>query len=61
MALDFSHNGYEGLFRDALRKGINLFCGAGFSVEASDYSDKKLPIGVALLNELKEVFPIISQ
>ena len=61
MALDFSHNGYEGLFRDALRKGINLFCGAGFSVEASDYSDKKLPIGVALLNELKEEFPIVSQ
>lgn len=60
MALDFSYNGFEGLFRDALRKGINLFCGAGFSVEASDLSDNKLPVGEKLLDELKEEFPAIS-
>lgn len=31
MKLDFSHDGYENLFRNALEQGINLFCGAGFS------------------------------
>lgn len=30
MPLDFSHDGYEELFKRALRQGINLFCGAVF-------------------------------
>lgn len=60
MALDFSHCGFENLFRDALAQGINLFCGAGFSVEASDGSGKKLPIGPDLLTELKEIFPTVQ-
>ena len=34
MPLDFSQDGYENLFKDALAHGINLFCGAGFSVKA---------------------------
>lgn len=59
MSLDFTHGGYEGLFRQALKQGINLFCGAGFSVEAQDYSDSKLPVGIALLRELQDLFPDI--
>lgn len=57
MPLDFSHCGCEHLFRDALREGINLFCGAGFSVEARDVSGNKLPLGAELLEELKAEFP----
>ncbi len=50
MAIDFNNFGYENLFREALRDGINLFCGAGFSVEAEDKDGKKLPTGFELLN-----------
>ena len=60
MALDFSTNGYENLFRQALTNGINLFCGAGFSVEAMDRSGRTLPVGAALLKELQEEFPAIK-
>lgn len=60
MKLDFSQGGYENLFRTALKQGINLFCGAGFSVEASDYSGSKLPVGASLLTELKKEFPAIN-
>lgn len=60
MPLDFSHDGYEELFKSALRQGINLFCGAGFSVESSDHNGLKLPVGAKLLDELKEEFPSIS-
>ena len=60
MALNFSTNGYENLFRQALNNGISLFCGAGFSVEASDNSGNPLPVGVDLLKELKVEFPEIS-
>ncbi len=60
MALDFSNNGYEGSFKKALRDGINLFCGAGFSVESEDVDGLKLPVGDGLLKELKDRFPSIS-
>ena len=60
MSLDFSHDGYEELFKSALRQGINLFCGAGFSVESSDYNGLKLPVGAKLLDELKAEFPAIA-
>ena len=60
MALDFSQGGYEHLFRDALLQGINLFCGAGFSVDAVDHKDSKLPVGADLLTELKSIFPIVK-
>lgn len=60
MPLDFSHDGLEHLFRQSLRDGINLFCGAGFSVESFDTRGRKLPVGKDLLNELKEVFPDIE-
>ena len=43
-----------------LKEGIGLFTGAGFSVEAVDTNNEKLPIGLALLNELKAKFPQIS-
>lgn len=60
MALDFGTHGYENLFRQSLVNGINLFCGAGFSVEAMDKSGNHLPVGNALLNELKEEFPSVQ-
>lgn len=60
MPLDFSQDGYENLFRDALRQGINLFCGAGFSVEAADNTGAKLPVGAGLLDELKKLFPSVA-
>lgn len=60
MALDFGETGFEDLFRQALSSGINLFCGAGFSVEASDQDGQLLPVGAALLEELKLRFPAIQ-
>ena len=57
--LDFSIDGYENLFRQALANGINLFCGAGFSVEAKDKRGNNLPVGEELLKELKDEFPSI--
>lgn len=59
MALDFSNGGYENLFRKALADGINIFCGAGFSVEAKDENGNTLPIGAGLLDELKAEFSSI--
>lgn len=39
-----------------LSRGLNMFCGAGFSVEACDTQGKKLPTGPNLLNDLKKEF-----
>ena len=47
-------------FLDALKNGISLFCGAGFSVLARDANNNYLPIGSSLLNELKEQFEYIA-
>lgn len=58
--LDFSHDGYEALFKNALNNGLNLFCGAGFSVCAKDGDGNGLPVGAMLLEELKEHFPTIK-
>jgi len=44
------------LFELALKDGINLFVGSGFSVYASDINGKKLPIGSELCNELSQEF-----
>lgn len=44
------------LFELALKDGINLFVGSGFSVYASDTNGKKLPIGSELCNELSQEF-----
>ena len=60
MALDFSIGGYENLFRKALAEGINLFCGAGFSVEAYNTHGEKLMLGNTMLDRLKEEFPSIK-
>jgi len=45
----------ESLFRHSLSAGINLFLGAGFSVEARS-NGKPLPVGSALKNELIDHF-----
>jgi hypothetical protein len=58
--LDFSNDGFENLFKKALKDGINLFCGAGFSVESMDKSGKILPVGKGLLDELKMQFPLLK-
>lgn len=44
-----------------LSRGLNMFCGAGFSVEASDKHGKKLPAGPGLLNDLKDEFPDLDK
>ncbi len=51
---------YEDMFKKALRNGIMLFCGAGFSVESEDANGKKLPTGDGLLEELKQRFSSIQ-
>lgn len=44
-------------FERALKSGINLFLGSGFSVLAKDKKDQFLPCGGDLLNEIKREFP----
>ena len=51
---------YEGSFKSALRSGINLFCGAGFSVGAKNQNGEELPLGKRLLKNLKEHFKNIG-
>lgn len=59
MGLEFG-KGFEALFRQELKNGISLFCGAGFSVEARDDNERLLPCGMGLLNEMKTEFPAVS-
>lgn len=47
-------------FDNALRTGISLFLGAGFSVLAKDMHGANLPCGEDLLEEIKENFPKVS-
>jgi len=46
----------EGLLSQALREGVNLFLGAGFSIMARNEDNKTLPLGAELKQELIEVF-----
>ncbi len=48
-------------FINQLRKGLNLFTGAGFSVLAKDKNNNTLPIGSGLLEELKINFSRIKK
>lgn len=48
----------ENLFRDALRSGINLFLGAGFSLLAKDKDGTALPLGSQLATELAREFDL---
>lgn len=50
----------EEMFKQSLKNGIMLFCGAGFSVEASDKKGCKLPVGAGLLEELREHFDSVK-
>lgn len=59
MSIYFGSEGYENLFKKALLQGINLFCGAGFSVESENKHGNRLPVGAILLEELKSEFPTI--
>ena len=45
----------EALFISALKNGLNIFCGAGFSVGAYDHQGKNLPVGNMMLEELKAI------
>lgn len=47
-------------FDKALKTGINLFLGSGFSVLAKDAQGKALPCGRELLYELIDEFPRAS-
>lgn len=60
MEKDFERFDCKNLFNRALKDGINLFCGAGFSVEAKDSKKNILPVGNMLLADLKKEFPTIS-
>lgn len=44
----------------AMKTGINVFVGAGFSVYAYDKYNKKLPTGKDLANELQKSFNVKS-
>ena len=46
----------KNLFENQYKFGINLFLGAGFSVNAYSMGDKNLPIGNALAEDLKNHF-----
>lgn len=46
----------EGLLSQALRRGVNLFLGAGFSVLAQDKNNLPLPLGNKLKEELIAAF-----
>lgn len=50
----------EDLFKNSIKSGITLFCGAGFSIMASSINGEKLPDGAGLLEELKNEFSDIS-
>lgn len=47
-------------FDKALKSGISLFLGSGFSVLSKDKQGDSLPCGNGLLDNLKEKFPKIS-
>jgi|WetSurMetagenome_2_1015567.scaffolds.fasta_scaffold00675_13 hypothetical protein len=51
----------QNLFEEALRNGINLFLGAGFSILAKDKRGTNLPLGSQLSEELKSKFNISGQ
>jgi len=48
----------EPTFRTALREGVNLFLGAGFSLLAQDSRGVNLPTGAQLKTELLELFDL---
>ena len=50
----------QNTFEQALKNGINLFLGSGFSILAKDRNGNTLPCGDALLDELKMRFPSIA-
>lgn len=45
---------------NAMKTGINIFVGAGFSLYAYDKCNKKLPTGKELAKELQEAFNVKS-
>lgn len=47
---------HKNMLINALKTGVNLFVGAGFSIYAEDKQGVKLPLGGTLLNELKNKF-----
>lgn len=60
MSNEFKRFDYPNQFIDALKNGISLFCGAGFSILACDANKNYLPIGNGLLEELKTEFEYIA-
>lgn len=47
-------------FDQALKTGISMFLGSGFSVLSKDKQGDKLPCGEGLLEEIKEIFPRVA-
>jgi hypothetical protein len=48
----------QNLFEEALKNGINLFLGSGFSILAKDKYSESLPVGLELTKELQLKFNI---
>ncbi len=57
---DFIRFDSKNLFTKALSEGVTIFCGAGFSVLARDANGSFLPVGNALLEELRDNFTEIK-
>lgn len=51
----------EHSLKEAFRSGVNLFVGAGFSIDAKNKKGDKLPLGKNLALELCEKFGKICQ
>ena len=51
---------FKNTFERALRTGINLFVGSGFSILSKDSEGRPLPTGGELANELATVFGMSS-
>jgi hypothetical protein len=48
----------QSTFEEALKQGINLFLGAGFSILAKDHEDELLPTAGTLVKELSQIFKV---
>ncbi len=49
---------FENILIQAVREGVNLFLGSGFSVLAKNYEGQPLPINTELKKEIIDAFNI---
>ena len=51
---------YEESFKKALGSGINLFCGAGFSVGAKNFNGDYLPLGKVYWRSSNKLLKVLT-